>query len=182
MEPGRRAGLMELPGPQPRKLRVATNILTTSDLENINVAFPCPPEYEYSLPLEAQTAADGHAQNALAIHLDHWKNGLRFPLHPFFVAVFQAYRVLPAQLTPELIGYITSFIVRSAWFDMAPSLLVFNECHESTPEPGRTGYYQFKVLEGCKLVTTTGSPKLWKQKFILVEGGVFPISTLLRTP
>ena len=59
------------------------------------------------------------------LYVDHLKAGLRLPLHPFFIKVFEAYDVVPGQLTPNSIRTICAFVVMCHIVKVKPTLSLF---------------------------------------------------------
>lgn len=48
---------------------------------------------------------------SIAVYNNHLKTGLRFPLHPFIVKIFNLYKVISVQLIQNSIQIICAFIV-----------------------------------------------------------------------
>ncbi|GAB2283868.1 hypothetical protein Dimus_039631 [Dionaea muscipula] len=110
---------------------------------------------------------DFEENEALAVHLDHFRNGLRFPLHPFILEVLKGFGMLPAWLTPESIGYIVSFLIRALESDLTPSLPAFQIIFQLYRKD--TNYFYFKPRPGYQPVYISESYNSWKEKFILVS-------------
>ncbi|GAB2268403.1 hypothetical protein Dimus_003365 [Dionaea muscipula] len=176
------AHVLVLPGRQVNALGQATNILTHLDLIDMTLAFPIPAEFRYHLPLPAEITISFERENCIVVYLDHFSNGLRFPLHPFITEVLHAYRLIPAQLTPTSIGYIICFIIRCEHLSTTPMLAVFNMCFLLKPEARRRGYYYFHPCQGYNVCRIEKAPPIWRRKFIVVETTDWPFSTVPCTP
>ncbi|GAB2271125.1 hypothetical protein Dimus_038901 [Dionaea muscipula] len=110
---------------------------------------------------------DFERDKALAIHLDHFKSGLRFPLHPFVVDVLKGFGMLPAWLTPESIGYLISFLIKAKESDLTPTLSAFQTVFQLIRK--ETNYFCFKPRPGYHPVYVPESYDSWKEIFILVS-------------
>lgn len=61
----------------------------------------------------------------ISVYDDHLKAGFQFPLHPFFVKIFNLYHVVPVQLTPNSILSICGFLVFCNILDIEPRTSLF---------------------------------------------------------
>ncbi|GAB2286592.1 hypothetical protein Dimus_039781 [Dionaea muscipula] len=142
-------------------------IIDEDDFFHVKNAFPEAYGVTYFKPSSFDTVMNFEENEALAVHLDHFRNGLRFPLHPFILEVLKGFGMLPAWLTPESIGYIISFLIRALESDLTPSLpafqTVFQLCRKNT------NYFCLKPRPGYQLVYISESYDSWKEKFILVS-------------
>ncbi|GAB2281304.1 hypothetical protein Dimus_039458 [Dionaea muscipula] len=149
-------------------LRIAETfcLLNENDLEHAKIAFPEAPRVKYFLPDCDELVIIFRRRQSLAVHLDHFKNGLRFPLHPFVVEVIRAYGMIPSWLTQESIGYLVSFIIRALEACLKPTLPTF-KCVYQLVDEGH-GYFSFKPRPGYSPIYVPQSPDTWKQRFVLV--------------
>ncbi|GAB2265916.1 hypothetical protein Dimus_037854 [Dionaea muscipula] len=143
-------------------------ILDEDDFQHVRNAFPEAPGVKYFKPSHFETVMDFEKDESLAIHLDHFKNGLRFPLHPFVVEVLKGFGMLPAWLTPESIGYIVYFLIKAIESDLTPTLSAFQTVFQLIRK--ETNYFYFKPRPGYHLVYIPDSYDSWKERFILVSG------------
>ncbi|GAB2285781.1 hypothetical protein Dimus_039722 [Dionaea muscipula] len=143
-------------------------IIDEDDFQHVKNAFPEAPGVKYFKPSSFDTVMDFEENEALAIHLDHFKNGLRFPLHPFIVEVLKGFGMLPAWLTPESIGYIFCFLIKAIESDLTPSLSAFQTVFQLNRK--ETNYFCFKRRPVYHPVYIPESYDSWKERFILVSG------------
>ncbi|GAB2281418.1 hypothetical protein Dimus_039465 [Dionaea muscipula] len=143
-------------------------IIDEDDFYHVKNAFPEAPGVTYFKPSSFDIVMDFEEHDALAIHLDHFRNGLRFPLHPFIVEVLKGFGMLPAWLTPESIGYIVCFLIRALESDLTQSLQAFQTVFQLYRK--ETNYFCFKPRPGYQPVYISESYDSWKEKFILVSG------------
>ncbi|GAB2268402.1 hypothetical protein Dimus_003364 [Dionaea muscipula] len=160
-------------------LAEATSILFQSNIEDLQQAFPCPRRFKLVLPEEGASALAAPV-GFLALYQDHFANGLWFPLHLFMVEVLKSYHLVPAQLTPSSIGYITSFIILSERHGLVPSLEVFFRSMELKKDV--LSWYEFAPRYHCALMKLDPFCRLWRRRFILVEAPDWPMNITPRVP
>ncbi|GAB2266705.1 hypothetical protein Dimus_037912 [Dionaea muscipula] len=177
-----KANVKSLPGRQLMKISESTNILDIHNLFNIQIAFPRAPGIDYHLSQPQETTLEFNKEHAVAIHAARFANGLRLPLYPFIVMVLNAYKLVPAQLTLEFIGYIISFIIQSEEQGLPSSLPVFSCCFELIPKPYEWGFYLFKPQPDYQVCRIQSESCVWRRKFILVTAANWEISTTPSTP
>ncbi|GAB2283636.1 hypothetical protein Dimus_039612 [Dionaea muscipula] len=142
-------------------------LLDEEDLEHVKIAFPEAPRVRYFLPYYFESVINFERRESLAVHLDHFKNGLRFPLHPFMVEVMRAFGMIPSWLTPKSIGYLVSFIIKAREADLRPTLSSFQSVYQLINKG--TWYFSFKPRPGYCPIHVPQSPDIWKQRFVLVS-------------
>ncbi|GAB2276363.1 hypothetical protein Dimus_039185 [Dionaea muscipula] len=141
--------------------------LDEDDFQHVKIVFPEAPRVRYYRPLHFETVLNFEKRESLAVHLDHFKNGLRFPLHPFVVEVMRSFGVIPSWLTPESIGYLISFIIKAKEAGLRPTFSSFQTLFRLTRK--ESCYFCFKSHPGYCPVYVPESPDSWKQRFILVS-------------
>ncbi|GAB2267943.1 hypothetical protein Dimus_038690 [Dionaea muscipula] len=141
--------------------------LDEDDFQHVKIAFPEAPGVRYYRPLHFETVLNFDRSESLAVHFDHFKNGLRFPLHPFMVDVLRGFGMIPSWLTPESIGYLISFLIKAKEVGLRPTLSAFQTVFQLMRK--ETGYFYFKPRPGYCPVYVPKSLESWKQRFILVS-------------
>ncbi|GAB2286441.1 hypothetical protein Dimus_039768 [Dionaea muscipula] len=141
--------------------------LDEDDFQHVRNAFPEAPRVRYYKALHFETVMDFERDETLAIHLDHFKNGLRFPLHPFVVDILNGFGMLPAWLTPESIGYLICFLIKAKESDLTPTLSAFQTVFQLIRK--ETSYFCFKPRPGYRPVYIPESYDSWKERYILVS-------------
>ncbi|GAB2266741.1 hypothetical protein Dimus_037915 [Dionaea muscipula] len=141
--------------------------LDGDDFQHVKIAFPEAPGVRYYLPLHFETVLNFNRSRSLVVHLDHFKNGLRFPLHPFVVKILRGFGMIPSWLTPESIGYLISFLIKAKEVGLKPTRSAFQTVFQLIRK--ETCYFYFKPCPGYCPVYIPESPKSWKQRFILVS-------------
>ncbi|GAB2296519.1 hypothetical protein Dimus_038429 [Dionaea muscipula] len=141
--------------------------LNENDLEHVKIAFPEAPGVMYFRLLYFESVINFERKESLAVHLDHFKNGLMFPLHPFVVEVMRGFGIIPSWMTPESIGYLISFIIKAKEAYLRPTLSSFQAVFQLIHK--ETGYFSFKPRPGYCSIYVLESPDSWKQRFVLVS-------------
>ncbi|GAB2279290.1 hypothetical protein Dimus_039342 [Dionaea muscipula] len=141
--------------------------LDEDDFQHVRIAFPEALGVRYYRPLHFETVLNFRRDRSLAVHLDHFKNGLRFPLHPFVVDMLRGFGMIPSWLTPESIGYLISFLIKAKEAGLRPTLSAFQTVFQLMHK--ETCYFYFKRRPGFYLVYVPESLESWKQRFILVS-------------
>ncbi|GAB2281257.1 hypothetical protein Dimus_039454 [Dionaea muscipula] len=140
---------------------------TENDFEHVKIAFPKAPGVRYYRPLHFESVLNFERRESLAVHLDHFKNGIRFPLHPFLVEVMRGFGMIPSWLTPESIGYLVSFIIKAKEAYLRPTLSSFQTVFQLIRK--EIGYFCFKPHPNYCPIYVPESPDSWKQRFVLVS-------------
>ncbi|GAB2268548.1 hypothetical protein Dimus_003504 [Dionaea muscipula] len=107
------------------KISDVRNGLSESVLEGMKVLFPSTDEFSYHLPLSTKSAINLPTENAMAIHYEHFVHGLRLPIHPFLVQVFDADSVIPAQLVVNSTALVIGFMIMLKEAGVEPNLRLF---------------------------------------------------------
>ena len=100
-----------------------------------------------------------------------FKNGLRFPLHPFIKGVLQHFCVCPSQLAPNgwgiLVGLLAFFRDRGLGVPSVALLLYL-----FTPKETSEGFLYFSRRPGSPLVISDlpSSHRSWKGRYFFVSG------------
>ncbi|GAB2281393.1 hypothetical protein Dimus_039463 [Dionaea muscipula] len=140
--------------------------LDEDDFQHVKTTFPEAPGVRYYRPLHFETVLNFERDGSLAVYLDHFKNGLRFPFHPFVVDVLRGFGMLPAWLTPESIGYLISFLIKAKEEGLTPTLSAFQTVFQLIRK--ETSYFHFKPRPSFCPVYVPESSDSWKERFILV--------------
>ncbi|GAB2294754.1 hypothetical protein Dimus_038316 [Dionaea muscipula] len=141
--------------------------LDEDDFQHVRIAFPDAPRVRYYRPLHIETVLKFDRDRSLAVHLDHFKNGLRFPLHPFIVDVLRGFGMIPSWLTPESIDYLINFFIKAKEVGLRPTLSAFQTVFQLMRK--ETCYFYFKPHPGFCPIYVPESLESWKQRFILVS-------------
>ncbi|GAB2300060.1 hypothetical protein Dimus_038599 [Dionaea muscipula] len=141
--------------------------LDEDDFQHVKIAFPEALGVRYYRPLHFETVLNFDRSGSLVVHLDHLKNGLRFPLHHFVVEILRGFGMIPSWLTPESIGYLISFLIKAKEVGLRPTLSSFQTVFQLMRK--ETCYFYFKPRPGYCPVYVPESPESWKQRFILVS-------------
>ncbi|GAB2266757.1 hypothetical protein Dimus_037916 [Dionaea muscipula] len=141
--------------------------LDEDDFQHVRIAFPEAPRVRYYRPLHFETVLNFNRSGSLAVHLDHFKNGLRFPLYPLVVEILRGFGMIPSCLTPESIGYLISFLIKVKEAGLRPTLSAFQTIFQLIRK--ETYYFYFKPRLGFYPVYVPESLESWKQRFILVS-------------
>ncbi|KAK8935249.1 hypothetical protein KSP39_PZI014150 [Platanthera zijinensis] len=114
------------------------------------------------------------AANKIAILVDHFDCGFRFPVLMEFVAVFDHYGVVPGQLPPNSIAAIYNFISYLRSERVRFSIKLFRECFSvrSIPDSGIKifrGHLYFGC-RGLKFVNLANKIPNWSERYLIFEG------------
>ncbi|KAK1377986.1 hypothetical protein POM88_024730 [Heracleum sosnowskyi] len=101
------------------------------------------------------------------IPLIHFDYGLRLPLHPFFLCMFEAVGCGIAQMTPNIVAQISGFIARCAEVDRLPSLNLFFSIYNIHYAQGQVYFYK---RAGVRLVNVKSSNHGWHGKWLFWYG------------
>ncbi|GAB2268727.1 hypothetical protein Dimus_038732 [Dionaea muscipula] len=141
--------------------------LDEDDFQHVKITFPEVPGVRYYRPLHFETVLNFDRDRSLAVHLDHFKSGLRFPLHPFVVDVLRGFGMIPLWLTSESIGYLISLLIKAKEAGLRPTLSAFQILFQLMRK--ETCYFYFKPCPDFCPVYVPESLESWKQRFILVS-------------
>ncbi|GAB2270200.1 hypothetical protein Dimus_038829 [Dionaea muscipula] len=141
--------------------------LDEDDFQHVKIVFPEAPRVRYYRPLHFETMLNFERSGPLVVHLDHFKNGLRFSLHPFVVEILSGFGMIPSWITPESIGYLISFLIKAKEAGLRPTLSSFQIVFQLMCK--ETCYFYFKPRPGYCPVYVPESLESWKQRFILVS-------------
>ncbi|GAB2281542.1 hypothetical protein Dimus_016124 [Dionaea muscipula] len=130
------------------KISEVRSEITESVLEGMKVLFSFFDEFSYHLPLSTESAIELQTENAIVLHCDHFVHGLRFPLHPFLMQVFNAHSVIPAQLAVNSTSLVIGFMIVLKKVGVEPNLHQFNEVLYLRELSGADGYYVFATNPG----------------------------------
>ncbi|GAB2266260.1 hypothetical protein Dimus_037878 [Dionaea muscipula] len=162
----RQAWRTAFPGVEKPSIFENHSVLTPLDLEDIRRVFPHPDDFELFLPNSNEIAIDIEKEKTLAIHLDHFRAGLRIPFHPFFVRVLNTYNLLPAHLSPMSIAQIIAFIIICRENSINPSMELFSRVFSLK----KGFYYSLQPKKGYKLCYLENKVAGWKVKFVYATG------------
>ncbi|GAB2295184.1 hypothetical protein Dimus_029359 [Dionaea muscipula] len=138
-------------------------------------AFLTPECYQFGLPGPSKFVVDYIDQDTLCIHLEHFTRGLRLPLPHLVIRLLNRYDLLLAQLTPNSISYILSFIILCEDKAVEASSCLFDIVFSLVEEPEKTGYCTVEPKAGFKLVQDLPeTPVISKRKFITVRSRDWP--------
>ena len=100
-----------------------------------------------------------------------FKNGLRFPLHPFIKGVLQHFNVCPSQLSPNfwgvLVGLLVVFKDKGLGVPSIAQLLDFFNVKEAAK-----GFLYISKRSSAKLIILDlpSSHKFWKERYFFISG------------
>lgn len=110
----------------------------------------------------------------VGIPLEHFRAGLRLPLHRFFYTLFADMKLALGQLGPNSIRKICAFIARCSELGLEPTLSLFWSLHRLQ---GSRDYYPLQELHwvgkglGGVLVDVPSTNKGWHEEFAMFKGG-----------
>ncbi|KAK8946663.1 hypothetical protein KSP39_PZI007384 [Platanthera zijinensis] len=112
--------------------------------------------------------------NQIAVPVDHFDCGFRFPVLMEAVAVFDHYGVVPGQLPPNSIAAIYSFISYLRSERVCFSIKLFRECFSvrSIPDSG-TKIFRGHLYFGCrglKVDNLANKIPNWSERYLIFEG------------
>ena len=76
-------------------------------------------------PASAPQWINNPSKESFSIYVDHLMAELKLLLHPLFIKVFEAYDIVPGQLTPNSIRTIYAFVVMCHIAKVEPTLSLF---------------------------------------------------------
>ena len=98
--------------------------LRPNDLEDLRRDFQIPEEYSLELPSSSDRMCRP-PPDRLAFHRESFLEGLRLPLHPFFLLFCRMTHLPPYCLAPNAWQAICGFCILCFWVGVPPSMAVF---------------------------------------------------------
>lgn len=84
------------------------------------------------------------------IYAEYFKVGLRFPILPFILEVLEYHNIVLNQLTPNSMRVLISFITKSRFVRVEPTIRLFHNFYQLTSPPPTLACMNF-VTEGMSL-------------------------------
>lgn len=140
----------------------------------VRAAFQIPSTYEVRMPEEGERIYHRGGDMWVGIPLEHFRAGLRLPLHRFFHTLFTSMRLALGQLGPNSIRKICAFIARCSELGLEPTLSLFWALHRLQ---GSRDYYPLQELHwvgkglGGILVGVPSGNKGWHEEYVMLRGG-----------
>ncbi|KAK3014442.1 hypothetical protein RJ639_010087 [Escallonia herrerae] len=127
------------------------------DLKLLRERYEIPPSVKLRLPAEGESA-NMVTIDEIGVYWDMFLNGVRVPLHPFFIKVLNAYSLAPGQLSPHAWRFLSFFIYQCHKLGLRPRVKVgwyFLSCHPKAeanlfPHPPSSNHH-------------------WKEKFLFAK-------------
>ncbi|KAK8934405.1 hypothetical protein KSP39_PZI014274 [Platanthera zijinensis] len=125
------------------------------------------------LPLENERI-NSSLENNIAIPIDHFARGFKFPLLWEVVEIFEHYGVIPGQLAPNTVASIYIFIAYLRSEQVVFSLNIFRKIFSVraiTPTGGKPykGIIYF-YYRGLKVVNLPNNIHNWSSRYLMFEG------------
>lgn len=107
-------------------------------LKEVRYAFQIPEKYKIRVVAEGERIWHRGGEGWVGIPLDHFRAGLRLPIHRFFHTLHTDMRLGVGQLGPNSVRKICAFIARCTEMGLKPTLSLFWSLHNVQ---GSRGYY-----------------------------------------
>lgn len=141
----------------------------------VRYAFQIPEEYEIKMPEEGEFIYHRGGDLWVGIPLEHFRAGLRLPMHRFFHTLLKDLRLGLGQLGPNSIRKICAFIARCTELGREPTLSLFWSLHKLQASRTYVPLFELHWKEGKalggSLVEGPSTNKGWHGEFIFVRGG-----------
>lgn len=143
-------------------------------LEEVRYAFQIPMEYEIRAAAEGEKIYHRGRDVWVGIPLDHFRAGLRLPLHRFIHSLLVGMRLGIGQIGPNSIRKICAFVARCTELNLEPTLSLFWSLHKLQASRGYNPLLEIhwrggSVLGGVLVLSPT-SNKGWHGEFVKVRG------------
>ena len=144
------------------------------NLEAVRQAFQIPEEYEVRMPREGEMVYHRGDDLWVGIPLEHFRAGLRLPMHRFMHTLLTEMRLGLGQLGPNSIRKICAFIARCTDLGLEPTLKLFWALHQLQASRGLEPLFELHWRGrsfGGVLVEGPSSNKGWHPEFLMFRGG-----------
>ncbi|KAL2480315.1 Bromodomain adjacent to zinc finger domain 1A [Abeliophyllum distichum] len=140
-----------------------------------------------NIPKEPHTPQRGFRGSnpfEVAIYKDSMDGGLKFPIHPFFVAIFHEFHLTPSQVAPNAWKLALYFLYMCLLHDIDPSIDLFRCIFEMHRLTSCDSYIYFSTRVPFHVPHYRNSNSGWKKHFFFVRpvAGSFPFDTFWKHP
>ncbi|KAL2512733.1 Uncharacterized protein Adt_18333 [Abeliophyllum distichum] len=120
----------------------------------------------------------------VAIYKDSMDGGLRFPIHPFFVAIFHEFHLTPSQVAPNAWRLALYFLYMCLLHNIDPSIDLFRCIFKMHRLASSDSYIYFSSRIPFHVPHYRNSNSGWKKRFLFVRpvAGSFPFDTFWKHP
>nr|XP_017238832.1 PREDICTED: uncharacterized protein LOC108211678 isoform X2 [Daucus carota subsp. sativus] len=154
-------------------------------LDVVKQAFQIPDDYEVRMPKEGEMIYHRGDDLWVGIPLEHFRAGLRLPMHRFFHTLVSDMRLGLGQLGPNSIRKICAFIARCTDLKLEPTLSLFWALHQLQASRGHKPLFELHWMGrplGGVLVEGPSSNKGWHPEFLMFRGGDLGYLPWYRNP
>ena len=110
------------------------------------------PSYYLTSAPQSDERINNPLRGSFGLYVDHLKAGLGLPLHPFFLMVFEAYDIVPGQLTPNSIRTICAFVMMCHIVKVEPTLSLSHVFFILKRDSRGLGWWMFGSRPDRKLI------------------------------
>lgn len=139
--------------------------------DRIRERYFIPPEFEIIMP-DPRSRMHQPPPGCLAFNVNMLEAGLRFPLEASVENILCKIDLCPAQLVPNSIRHILSFVIVTKYFDIEPSFANFWKLYSitSSKRSGEQGWFYLTPRPRCKFLTDLPSNVgPWKENFLFIR-------------
>lgn len=145
---------------------------TKEEIEEIYTKYSInPSEFSPYLP-KNRSAMQSHPP-FMAVYVQQFSFGLRFPLHPLIVSICDTYCIALPQLAPKSVGYMVAFVAKCVLLDIDPCVCVKIFSVLFQLKPAGSWYYFCKKVSSKYIFDTVleldNAKSDWHTKFFFVN-------------
>ncbi|KAL2542458.1 Uncharacterized protein Adt_03436 [Abeliophyllum distichum] len=140
-------------------------------------------DYVYRAPLHSEQLP-GSDLRKIAVYKDSMDGGLRFPLHPLFISIFNEFHFTPSQMNPNAWRLALYFLYMCLYKRIEPSIDLFRHVFELHHLPQCNAYVYLTSKINMQVPRYRNSNCGWKSRFFFVRPSKdqFPFCTKWRHP